>query len=97
MSGLNSYEGNSVIAAHCQEEARKERGMIEESDEGGILPECNACGEHTVEQVYSCKATNTLCTTYCIAKGMRGCLYKITGRCLGFKAESVCSRCGEIN
>lgn len=94
MYKLESYEGNSVIARHEQEQARID--AINECDEGGLLPECIACGEHTVEVKHTCKACNNEpCTAYCISNGMRGCLYKITGRCQGYDAKSVCSRCGE--
>lgn len=94
MPGLNSYEGNSIIAMHEQDERNRE---IRESDEAGQSAECIACGERTLERVRYCKATGTPSTTYCIGKGGNGCLYKRTGRCAGHILKTICSRCGEEN
>ena len=89
MSGLQSYEGNSVIAMQEQSEAR-------ESDEGGVLPTCPACGERTMEKVYLCKAAdNQPTTSYCYTQGKRGCLWRLTQRCAEAKEVMRCSRCGE--
>jgi len=93
MSGLNSYEGNSVIAAHQQMERLE---AIRESDEVYSLPECPACGERTMEQEYRCIAANGPVTAYCYTTGKRGCIWKLTGRCEGAKKVKICNRCGEI-
>ena len=96
MKGIESYEGNSVIARHVQEESRKDRGMIEESDEGGILTKCPACSERAFEKVYICKAANEEVTAYCYVQGKRGCLWRMTQRCAEAKEVMRCSRCGEV-
>ena len=89
MKGLQSYDGNSVIARHEQSEAM-------ESDEGGVLPECPACGERTMEKVYLCRAANNQkVTSYCYTQGKRGCLWRMTQRCAKAKEVMRCSRCGE--
>lgn len=88
-------EGNSVIARH-EEQERLE--AIRECDEIGQSAECLACGERTLADAYTCKAVkDSPVTAYCIAKGQRGCLYKLTGRCQGYETVSVCTRCGEKN
>jgi len=66
-----------------------------ESDEGGISPECPACGERTMEKVYLCKAAgNQPTTAYCYTQGKRGCLWRMTARCYKAKEVNRCTRCG---
>ena len=91
---LNTCDGNSIIAEHERAERAAE---VRECDEGGVLPECPACGEHTLEKVYQCRASgNQAVTAYCYTQGKRGCLWRITQRCAKAKEVLRCSRCGEV-
>ena len=91
---LNQYNGENSVAIRHEQEARLE--AVRESDEGGLLPECPACGERTMETVYLCKAANSLVTSYCYTQGKRGCIWRMTDRCAQAKQVKRCTRCEHI-
>ena len=93
MSDHIAWDGTGMVErGHMTDERIS---AIRECDEAGISAECNACGERTLEKVYTCRAAgNKPVTAYCYTHGKRGCIWRMTQRCAKATPTHRCTRCG---
>jgi len=99
-SANNNYHfGDSSLEAKDGEglpEMLQRLAKENKDDEQGQSAPCEACGERTVDEVKWCLGTDTPSTAYCVGNHKKGCLLKISGRCLGHTTKMICARCGAV-
>ena len=91
---MTKWDGtNSIELRHREDEHLRD---IMESDEVGQSAPCEACDERTVEEINWCIGTDTPSTAYCVGNHKKGCILKLSGRCLGHTTKMICNRCGQV-